>query len=127
RKVVVNALDETWGADLADMTKYADDNDGYKYILTVIDIFSRYAWALPLKTKNGPELVRAFRQIFASGRKPQKLWVDQGREFINKDMAKLRAEHKIDIYHTFGAGKSAIVERFNRTLKTMMWKHLAAL
>jgi len=127
RKVIVNERDETWGADLADMSKYVEDNDGYRYILTVIDIFTRHAWAVALRTKNGPDLVRAFKKIFATGRKPRKLWVDQGGEFVNRDLAKLRAEHKIEMYHTFGKGKSAIVERFNRTLKTIMWKHLAAL
>ena len=68
------------------MSKWEDHNNGYRYILTVIDIFSRYAWARALKQKTGPSLVKAFESIFKEGRIPKKLWVDEGKEFINKEM-----------------------------------------
>lgn len=125
RMVVVNKQDTTWGADIVDMKTFVEDNDGYYFLLTVIDIFTRYAWAVPLKTKSGEEVTQAFKSI-TKERKPEHLWTDQGKEFLNKDMEEWMASNDITIYHTFGKAKSAVVERFNRTLKTIMWRELDA-
>src|SRR3981189_3263125 len=92
-------------------------NDGYKYILTVIDIFSRYAWAEPLKTNSPLHVKPAFELIFAKGRKPFKMQTDQGTEFESKTMQDFFASHKIKQFSVKPQFKAAIVERFNRTLK----------
>src|SRR5207249_343200 len=63
-KIKVLTIDHQWQADLCDMRKYADDNNGYKYLLTVIDCFSKYAWAVPLKSKQSHEIINAFTEIF---------------------------------------------------------------
>jgi len=65
------------------MTEFAKFNDGYKYLLTVIDMFSKYGWIIPLKNKTGNATALALKTIF---RKPQRLWVDKGKEFYNKDV-----------------------------------------
>ena len=119
--------DNTWGVDIADMSTWAEKNDGYTYILTMIDVFTRWAAARPMKTKSGRETVQCIQSI-ADERKatPQFLWVDEGKEFLNKEMNKWRSDNDVGIYHTHGEGKSAIVERFNRTLKTQMWFQLTA-
>lgn len=122
RKVVIRGIDETWQADLVDMQKYSRMNEGFNYILTVIDNVSKYAWALPLKTKTGEELSKAFKKIFQEGRIPQKIHVDQGTEFYNASVKNLLAEKSIHLYSTFSEKKASICERFNRTLKTNMWK-----
>lgn len=127
RMVIVNNKDTTWGADLADMGTWKAENNGHNQILTVIDVFTRYAWAVALKSKEAGEVRDAFDKIVKeSGRKPKHLWTDQGTEFKNKKLKAWREEHDITLYHTYGQGKSAIVERFNRTLKTIMWRELDA-
>jgi hypothetical protein len=122
RKVVVNGVDEIWSVDIVDMQKFADDNDGYKYILNVIDCFSKYAWAVPLKSKTTHEVLEALKKIIKdSGRKPEKIWSDAGGEFVSKEVKSWLKENNITLYHTYSENKSSIVERFNRTLKTKMW------
>lgn len=122
RRVVVTEIDEIWGADLVDMSFTKEKNKPYVFILTVIDCFSKYAWAIPLKNKSADSIVEAFETLFRE-RIPQKVWVDQGSEFYNSKVERLFKKHNIEMYSTFGDHKSAIVERFNRTLKNNMFKY----
>ena len=121
RKFDIRGLDETWQADLVDMQKFARENNGYKYLLTVIDVFSKYAWALPLKQKTGSEVMEAMNTILKAGRTPKNLQVDQGTEFYNAQVKNLLKRYKIHLYSTYSNLKASICERFNRTLKTNMW------
>jgi hypothetical protein len=122
RKVIVYGIDEIWGADLVDMQAFAKDNDGIKYLLCVIDIFSKYGWIVPMKDKSGKSTAEAFERIFSSGRKPLKLWVDKGKEFYNKDVKSLGVE----LYSTENEEKSCVIERWNRTMKEKMFKYFTA-
>ena len=117
RRVMVNGIDKIWAADLADMKAFEKDNDGYTFLLLVIDIFSKYGWIVPLKNKKGVNVAKALENIFQE-RKPGKLWTDKGAEFYNKDVKKL-----LDIYSTENEEKSSIVERWIRTMKEKMWKY----
>jgi hypothetical protein len=128
RAVISHYPDEIWSVDLADLQAFEKDNDGYKYALNVVDVFSRYAWAVPLKTKGAKEVLQAFKNIVADNNDvtPAKLWSDQGSEFLNKDMRSYCKAHDITMYSTFGDSKSVIVERFNRTLKTRLSKEFIA-
>ena len=83
-RVVVGGLDSMWQADLAEMQTMKEFNDGYRYLLVCIDVFSKYSWIVPIKSKTGPALVEAFKVILSSGRKPEKIMTDQGTEFFNK-------------------------------------------
>jgi hypothetical protein len=121
RRVEVNHIDETFGADLVDMGYWKDYNKKYRYILTVIDIFSKFAWAIPMITKTGAEVTEAFETIFKH-RVPENLWVDRGSEFYNSTFKALLKKHNITLYSTYGDHKSAVIERFNRTLKGRMQK-----
>ena len=125
RKTMVSYVDQQWQADLVDLQKYEKDNKGFRYILTVTDLFSRYSWALPLKTKRGEEVKDLFVTIFKEA-KPEKLQFDDGKEFYNKLLKELLVENKIEWFSTFSSKKAAVVERFNRTLKTRMWKYFTA-
>lgn len=125
RRVIVRGLDETWQADLVDMSAYARYNLGYKYLLTVIDIFSKYAWAIPIKTKTGKDVAKAMKSVLVLGRVPKKLHVDRGKEFYNKDFQALMQHYNIELYSTFSNMKASICERFNRTLKSKMWKQFS--
>ena len=89
-QTVVGGIDQQWQADLADMQALSRKNKGTNYILTVIDVFSKYAWAIPVKNKGGPEMKNAFEILFqmSNPRKPDKLHTDAGKEFLNKDVQK---------------------------------------
>ena len=84
QKVYSTFKDSIWGADLADMQSINKFNKGFRYLLCVIDIFSKYAWVVPLKDKNGVSIVNEFQSILKkSNKKPNKIWVDKGSEFYN--------------------------------------------
>jgi len=121
-QIIVFGIDDTWQADLVDMKAYSKENRGFKYILTVIDVFSKYAWAEPLKFKQADEVVRAFTKIFKSSRRPQKLHVDEGTEFYNTKFKSFLKSYNIRMYSTKSEIKASIAERFNRTLKERMWR-----
>ena len=122
RRVWVSGIDDQWQADLVDMIKWKHLNKGYQHILTVIDCFSKYAWAIPIKNKSGDEIVLAFKKIF-SERKPSMIQTDAGTEFIGKKTQELFKKMDIHWFATNSEKKASIVERLNRTLKTKMWKY----
>ena len=123
-KVKVFAKDDIWSADLVEMPHESLGRSGkYKYILTVIDLFTRYAWAIPLKNKTASTVKDAFEYIFnTSKRMPKKLWTDRGMEFYAKIMKSFLSQQNIELYSTNNEGKAVMVERLNRTLKGLMWK-----
>jgi len=82
RQVQVNNIDDIWAADLIDMQLYSKMNNGNKYLLAVIDVFSKYSWLIPLKDKTGKSVANALQSIFKSSRKPTKMWVDKGNFII---------------------------------------------
>lgn len=116
-KVIVPGIDDTWQADLADMQSKKDENKNFRYILTVIDVFSKFAWAVPIKTKKGEDIVNAFKTIFKDKRAPKNIHVDQGKEFYNKEFKSFLSARNIKLYSTKSELKASIVERFNRTMK----------
>ena len=109
------------------MSEWSDCNKGYKYILTVIDVYSKYAWAVPLKDKKGDTVTEAFKYIVKNcKRKPRHIWCDRGKEFYNKHMDIWLKNNNINRYSTYSEAKSCVTERFNRTLKERMWKRFTA-
>ena len=104
------------------MQKFSRWNKGYRYLLMVLDVFSKYGWIVPLKDKKGETVMNAFKTIFKEGRKPQYLWTDKGKEYYNKHVKELLDENKITLYSTENEEKSSVCERWNRTIKTKMWK-----
>lgn len=124
RKVTMYGVNDTYQIDLVEMIPYAKQNKNYKYILTAIDIFSKYAWALPIKTKSSKDVADAMKKILHSGNVPTNIQCDRGKEFYNSEFRRLMDQYNINLYSTYTIIKAAIVERFNRTLKTKMWKEL---
>ena len=122
-RVIVGGKDDQFQADLVDMMSLSEYNDGFNYILTCIDIFSKSAWAIPLKNKTGTDITEAFKTIFKSGRKPVKLQTDKGTEFLNRQFQSFLKKENVRFFTTNSEAKSSVVERFNRTLKTKMWKY----
>ena len=125
-RVIVGGIDELWQMDLADMQSISTDNGGYRYLLVCIDVFSKFVWVIPLKNKTGPALVKGFRTILESGRKPKKIQTDQGTEFFNKHFKALMKEEEIQLYNIYNETKASVVERVIRTLKTRMWRYFTA-
>ena len=124
RHVIVKGLNDLFQADLIEMIPYARQNSGFKYILTVIDCFSKYAWAVPLKSKRAKDVATAMEKILKE-RTPKNLQTDQGTEFYNKDFALLMKKYNVNHYSVFSVMKACIVERFIRTIKSMMYKHFS--
>lgn len=126
RKVVIKGLNELFQADLVEMIPHAKFNKNYRYILIVIDVFSKYVWALPVKTKTGEEITRAMEKILITdNRIPINLQTDMGKEFYNKNFQALMKKYNINHYSTYSNMKSSIVERVNRTLKSIMYKEFS--
>ena len=117
RRVLVSGIDKIWAADLADMKAFTKSNHGIKYLLAVIDVFSKYGYLVPLKDKTGKSVASALKSLFEE-RKPEKMWVDKGKEFYNKDVKEL-----IELYSTENEEKSSVAERWIRTMKEKMWKY----
>ena len=123
-KFVATHRDSHWQADLCDMQALARYNKGHKYILTCIDVLSKYAWAVPIKNKKPESVCLAFQEIFKSGRQPWWLYTDCGKEFVGKPFQDF-AEKNNFIHRTTRSPdiKAGVCERFNRTLKTRLWKY----
>ena len=124
--VVAKGLDHQWVADLVQVQTQSKYNRGYRYLLTVIDVVSKYAWVQPLKDKTGVQLVKAFEKILKTGRRPIQLQTDRGKEFYNKTFQQFLEKEKIHHFSTEGDAKASVVERFNRTLKTRMYRYFTS-
>ena len=109
RKVYSQFKDNIWGVDLADTQSLSKKNKGIKYLICDIDFYSKYAFVVPLKDKKRTSIVNAFKKIIKqSGRKPNKIWVDQGGEFYNNDFKKWLSSNNIIMYSTYNEGKSVV-------------------
>ena len=119
-------MDSQWQADLVDMGAFAKFNDGNRYLLTCIDILSKYAWVVPIRTKTGANIIEAFKGIFKTGRRPLYLQTDEGTEFLNKPFQTFLKANVVFFFHTFNETKASVIERFNRTFKGRMYKYFTA-
>lgn len=125
RRVFVYHVDDIWSADLMDKQKLSIENKGYKYLLNIIDLFSKFAYSIPLKTKSEKEITEAFSKLFLNSKRiPKMLWTDQGKEFTSNKFKDFLKQHNIELYHVYNEGKACVIERFNRTLGEMIQKHL---
>jgi hypothetical protein len=123
-KTQVNHINEQWQADLIDMSKLAGNNAGHTFILTVIDVFSKKAYAQPLINKSASNVKKAFENIFEENGHfyPKIIYTDEGNEFRGECETYLKSKN-IEIYKTKTKIKAAVVERFNRTLKARMFRY----
>ena len=114
RKVFSGFRDNIWGADLADMRLISKFNKGFRFLLWVIDIFSKYVWVVHLKDKKGVHL-KDKKILKESDRKLNKIWVDKASKFYNSSFKKWLKDNDIEMYWIHNQGKSVVVERFIRT------------
>ena len=121
-RVIVDGIDEQWDADLMDMVSLSSHNDGVKFVLVAIDIFSRYAWLRPLKTKQGNEVIKAFESIFAE-RRPYKIRTDRGAEFTGRLTKQYFKEEGVIHFVTHNEVKANYAERVIKTIKGRIFKY----
>ena len=128
RKIYSTFKDNIWGVDLADMQLLSKYNRGIRFLLCVVDNFSKYAWVVPLKDKKCISIVKAFQSILKqSNRKPNQIWVDKGSEFYNAYFKKLLRDNNVVMCSTHNEGKSVVAERFIRTLKSKIYKYMTSI
>lgn len=125
-RVKVYGMDSQWEADLVDISSHSRQNKGYRFLLTVIDVLSKYSWVIPLKDKKGLTLVKAFKKILSQGRIPVTLHTDKGTEFKNKHFQKLLKDNEIHYFTPNNEIKCSIIERFNRSLRGRMEKYFTS-
>ena len=122
----VKQVVDIWTAHLVDMSPYSRSNSSYRYLLTVIDVFSKYGWIVPLKTKTGKEVAMAFQELVIDNVLPSRLWTDKGTEFYNQQVKRVLAANNVALYSPENEEKSSVVERWNRTMKNIMWNYFTA-
>ena len=138
RKVYATFKDNIWDVDLADMQLLSKYNKGIRFLLCVIDNFSKYAWVVPLKDKKGISIVKTFQSILKQSNrrvedtsaqhvKPNKIWVDKGSEFYNAYFKKWLWDNDIVMYSTHNERKSIVAERFIKTLKSKIYKYMTSI
>ena len=126
KKIYSSFRDNIWGVNLADMQSLSKYNRGIRYLLCAIDLFSKYASAVPLKDKRAITIVNVFQKIVSKRGKPNEIWVDQWGEFYKYLFKKIFKINKMEIYSTYNEGKSFAAERFIKTLKDKLFKHMRA-
>lgn len=124
----VAGIDSQWQADLADMQQLSRNNSGFRYLLTCIDVFSKFAWVVPIRSKSASEMLEGMKRLFAEAapRKPKHLQTDKGTEFLNHQVQELLRSEGVHHFSSWSDKKAAVVERFNRTLKSRLWQYFSA-
>ena len=115
KKVIVNHINEIHSTDLVDMSQYSKINRGYKHILTNIDVFSKYAYAYPIKSEKMQDIKPCFEKYLKKN-KQDYIWSDKEPAFFSKEMKKFLKDNNVKIYHTNSHLKAVVIERFNRSL-----------
>lgn len=122
-RVVVAGIDDQFDADLADVSNISSENDGFKYLLFVIDIFSKYLWIVPMKNKTAKEVVKGFKHVFGQ-RKSKKLRTDNGKEFTSNITRTFLKNQGVYYFTTQNSNtKANIAERVIQTIKNMMYRY----
>lgn len=124
RRTLAFSIDQYWQCDLVDMSKYAKFNNKYTFLLTIIDVFSKFAFVRKLKRKSAESVTEAFKSVFSLGRKSTNISSDSGLEFRNGLLQKLLKKQGVNFFITDSELKAAVVERFNRTLKERLHRYM---
>ena len=125
RRVYSSFKDNIWAVDLADMQLISKYNRGIRFLLWEIDLFSKYAWIVPERSKK--ELLLLMSILDKLKRKPNKIWIDQDSESYNNSFKKLLKENNIEMHSTYSEGNSGLAERFLKTLKNKIYKHITTM
>ena len=123
-RVIPTGIDGLWDADLADVSNISQHNDGIKFWLIAIDVFSRHVWVIPTKSKHHTQMVESFKQLFSmTSRRPTQLRTDNGMEFKNRAVQKLLQNENIRHFTTKNTTKANYAERVIRTIKGLVYRY----
>ena len=122
-KVITSGIDDLWDADLADVSNLARYNQGIRFLLIVIDVFTRFLWVVPLEDKSSKTVMTAFTEVFSGGRRPNSIRCDKGSEFTNRWLKAFMKKTGVYLFFTKNEVKANYAERVIRTLKTMMFRY----
>ena len=122
-QVRVTSIDSQFEADLSFVGNIAKENDGIQYLLFILDVFSRHLWVLPLKDKTAKSVLTGLKKVF-SERKPIRLRVDKGSEFLNRSVKQFMKDNNVRMFFTQNVPKANYVERVQRTFKSILWRYL---
>lgn len=126
-KIIVHGVDDQWEADLIDIKKFKKDNQHICYLLSVIDVFSKFAWVVPLQNKSSFAVSKGFENILKKGRTPNKLRTDKGKVFLNNNFEVICKKYNIQQFTSNDLViKCAVIERFNRTIKNKIFAYFTA-
>jgi hypothetical protein len=125
---LVDNIDDQWQTDLIDLRSISYENKGFNFILVIIDVFSKYAWTIPIKNKTPLEIINAFKRTFnSSGRKPLYVVSDKGKEYVNMDFRNFLESNNINYFSTKNEDtKACVAERFIRSIKELIFKYLTS-
>ena len=127
-KVRSTFIDNIWSADLADMQVTIKFNERFRFSLLVIEIYSKYAWVIPLKDKKVITITNAFQKIFAESKgKPNKILIYKCSKFYNRSMKLRLDKNAVEMYSTHNEEKSVVAERFIRRLKNEIYKYMTSI
>ena len=125
-KVYAPEIDSLWEADLVSVQGVVKENDEVNYLLAVIDVLLKYVWIRLMKNKTARSLLEAFDCILSEGRKPEKLRMDKGTEFVNESFQQYLKKKGVQFYTANNEPKASIAERVNRTLKSKLYRYFTA-
>ncbi len=123
-RVITPEVDYQWDCDLAVLINLSKHNGGTRYFLLAVDIFSRYVWTRPLKSKGGEDVTEAFRSIFQEGRIPQKIRSDKGKEFTSKTLLGFLQSKGVESFTAESDVKAGYSERAIKTIKAKIYKYM---
>ncbi|XP_062603907.1 uncharacterized protein LOC134265702 [Saccostrea cucullata] len=127
RRVVVQGIDYQWEADLADVQNLSEYNDGIKFLLVIVDVFSRFLWVRPLKDRKSKSVIDAFKDVLSGPRRPRAIRTDKGSEFYNRYLQKYLREQNIKIFYALNETKANFAERYIQTLKKRLYRYFTHL
>ncbi|XP_062587276.1 uncharacterized protein LOC134248897 [Saccostrea cucullata] len=123
RRVIVQGIDYQWEADLADVQNLSEYNDGIKFLLVIVDVFSRMLWVRPLKDRKAKTVIDAFKDVFRGPRHPKAIRTDKGSEFYNRYLQQYLKEQGIKIFYALNETKANFAERYIQTLKKRLYRY----
>lgn len=127
RRVVVQGIDYQWEADLADVQNLSEYNNGIKFLLVIVDVFSRFMWVRPLKDRKAKSVIEAFQDILRGPRRPKAIRTDKGSEFYNRYLQQYLREQDIKIFYALNETKANFAERYIQTLKKRLYRYFTHL
>lgn len=127
RRVVVQGIDYQWEADLADVQNLSEHNNDIKFLLVIVDVFSRFLWVRPLKDRKAKSVIDAFKDVLTGPRRPRAIRTDKGSEFYNRFLQQYLKDQEIKIFYALNETRANYAERYIQRLKKRIYRYFTHL